>query len=1158
MKTSNPKQRIKEVIVYQMGKVGSTSIVASLNEAGIPAYQSHFLDTPSFHGIVDMFSQYISMEEETAHHFSEQLHNNLLLRNKLLRYQNNEMPEGERLGIISLVRNPLDWYFSHLSQNFFQVEKDLRSWLISEYQLIEDESLTKQHLHYFFAELFNCFDRIIPDMDRDHDDLPRFYFDEASNTSEGMRYRFIYGQVALLHRIHFWFDKHFTPLLDLDVMRYRFDTSNGFTVFHRGNIDIILIKFEKLGDLNIALAQFLGLPSFTMKRLNESKDKTLGKLISEARSNLPVPEHFRHKYCSSEYYETFYAEKPTGNHLLSYPQLQERRQKNHAINFTNNPVDDVSYYHEHKKKALESFLAFTNTGGLPEWPLELSLNVSSQCDISCAMCPSFSPLNIQQSPYLADGDRDMLDLESLQSIEDLLQHAIMVHLDGYGEPTQHPQFSKLLEFLAHYEVLIDFSTNGLNLTEVLCDCIVQHGIHIVNIHMSGATKEDYESIYINSEFNRVLDNIRLLSTTKKKYSSAYPIIKVNSIAFDFHLETFPLFVNIMADHGADEVTLHPLDTYDEMPQLHSRSTIMEPSKHSSLLDEAHEIARQHDIILNTEDFTDTANLPGDTPLLKAQFRHQGVNPISSKQNSLQQIRAQCLAEKEAIRASAATFGSDATAEETSGNEVPAFVKNTGIPCLEGFKTLAFSLDGRALPCTHGTNETEFGSINPGCSGQDIWHNQPLLQFRKQALIQELPSKHCAKCFTHGKHPKQHGLAKIVTQYSAWFWAMFNAPFHPALQESMIKTKTNIEILAHLNKTKKTIYLHIGSPKTEAISIQKYLSENYNHHLHTYGLLYPKAGRHCIGHHPLAADLRFKYNKDKFLDHCYGSNSRGDNWEKLIREMKEKKNDINKIVICSEDFFTLYKFHNPESIKEIRRNLSDYHVAIVVYLMRQDKLVESLFSQEIKASLQSKLSATQLISQHPTTRSNYLDMLAAWADIFGDTNIIVRPFDNNLLINSDIVSDFMHLIGVDYGAKSDGIKFNECKLTIQDLIFKSELNKRYTDKSECHNTFQKIIEKVNSTYNPRSTLLPRSDYNAIAHNSVDINKSVSDRFYDGKQLFPDFPDASSMKFIDDESIVLKAYLQNLIKIINSIELDGNNRENVLECIKHIYAARQIEI
>ena len=55
---------------------------------------------------------------------------------------------------------------------------------------------------------------------------------------------------------------------------------------------------------------------------------------------------------------------------------------------------------------------------------------------------------------------------------------------------------------------------------------------------------------------------------------------------------------------------------------------------------------------------------------------------------------------------------------------------------------------------------------------------------------------------------------------------------------------------------KTIYLHIGTPKTGTTSIQSYLAKNYKD-LYNDGYLVPKASRHNGGNHTLLANYCLK-------------------------------------------------------------------------------------------------------------------------------------------------------------------------------------------------------------------------------------------------------------------------------------------------------------
>ena len=112
-----------------------------------------------------------------------------------------------------------------------------------------------------------------------------------------------------------------------------------------------------------------------------------------------------------------------------------------------------SQYIEKKTNAWQSFFDFADgKGELPKWPLEIFLEISNVCDLKCAMCPTFSAINSERFFNLKKADRGLIAIDSAtEPLVNLLEHALVVHAFGYGEPTIHPQFKEVIHFLSQYE-----------------------------------------------------------------------------------------------------------------------------------------------------------------------------------------------------------------------------------------------------------------------------------------------------------------------------------------------------------------------------------------------------------------------------------------------------------------------------------------------------------------------------------------------------------------------------------------------------------------------------------------------------------------------------------------------------------------------------------
>ncbi|MEP4699512.1 MAG: hypothetical protein ABJZ79_00025 [Parasphingorhabdus sp.] len=113
--TDNTEAKSVYAVVYQIGKVGSTSIVATLDELpGFTAVQSHFLGEDILKDIIPT----ITNADVTSYFFKHQL--GQFIDNMHVTRQINMIRAGKtpnRLMIISLSRDPLEWFRSSLVQD---------------------------------------------------------------------------------------------------------------------------------------------------------------------------------------------------------------------------------------------------------------------------------------------------------------------------------------------------------------------------------------------------------------------------------------------------------------------------------------------------------------------------------------------------------------------------------------------------------------------------------------------------------------------------------------------------------------------------------------------------------------------------------------------------------------------------------------------------------------------------------------------------------------------------------------------------------------------------------------------------------------------------------------------------------------------------------
>lgn len=154
-------------------------------------------------------------------------------------------------------------------------------------------------------------------------------------------------------------------------------------------------------------------------------------------------------------------------------------------------------------------------------PLSAQILLTNKCNLKCLVC-NFKDYH---DGTLMDGNK----------IEGLLKdnpQLITVEWSGGGEPLMHPQFEYFIDLAHSLKIKQILITNGLLLTESIIEKIAKYDINLV-LSVDGHSKNIYEKLRVNGNYDALIKNIELLNKYRKKYNSKgfiriyYIVIKEN-------------------------------------------------------------------------------------------------------------------------------------------------------------------------------------------------------------------------------------------------------------------------------------------------------------------------------------------------------------------------------------------------------------------------------------------------------------------------------------------------------------------------------------------------------------------------------------------------------------------------------------------------------
>ena len=176
------------------------------------------------------------------------------------------------------------------------------------------------------------------------------------------------------------------------------------------------------------------------------------------------------------------------------------------------------------------------------YPRRIVLEITNACNLRCVMCGR-SATNFTTTHF---------DLKDFRKIEESLNYAEEVTLFGWGEPTIHPYFINILEYLDNFPVRIYFVTNGTLLHNIR-DAIFKYKVDIIAISVDGACATTNNRIRRGSDFDKVMSNISEIVKERKKRGVNYPYMNFVFTAMASNYREIPDMVRLTHKIGIEEV-----------------------------------------------------------------------------------------------------------------------------------------------------------------------------------------------------------------------------------------------------------------------------------------------------------------------------------------------------------------------------------------------------------------------------------------------------------------------------------------------------------------------------------------------------------------------------------------------------------------------------
>lgn len=130
-------------------------------------------------------------------------------------------------------------------------------------------------------------------IDADFNEVEKYYFDCAF---ENIEFR--------------WFENEMKKTFNLDVFDHWFDKDKGYSIIKQENIELLLMKMEKLDKLENVIGSFLGIENFQLQNDNMGEGKSYRFAMEEYKKYFSISqERLEEIYKKNDYMRHFYSDQ---------------------------------------------------------------------------------------------------------------------------------------------------------------------------------------------------------------------------------------------------------------------------------------------------------------------------------------------------------------------------------------------------------------------------------------------------------------------------------------------------------------------------------------------------------------------------------------------------------------------------------------------------------------------------------------------------------------------------------------------------------------------------------------------------------------------------------------------------------------------------------
>ena len=226
----------------------------------------------------------------------------------------------------------------------------------------------------------------------------------------------------------------------------------------------------------------------------------------------------------------------------------------------------------------------------PNLPLNLLVEVTSRCNLSCVMCNvhhnTRSGINISE--------------ELLKATFTLSTSANVVHSYGLGEPLLHPDIVEIVKSYKLKGAFVSIITNGMLLSENISNGLVENNLDQLVISIDSADDVLFRKIRRGADLNTVKENIKRINEVKRLKDRLNPAIHMNVVVQRSNFYELIDLVRLARELDIYFITFSPITTHEHISEIKDEGLSSRIKDWKSLIEKCAKVSESYGVSINIE------------------------------------------------------------------------------------------------------------------------------------------------------------------------------------------------------------------------------------------------------------------------------------------------------------------------------------------------------------------------------------------------------------------------------------------------------------------------------------------------------------------------------------------------------------------------------